>query len=85
LRRIKSYIFLETYNIEKAIAHAAKAAYLSVLIRRKATAMERFTDPLIMESWVIEQPFNTRLKKLIKSNSEAFFYWHQKYSFPHEA
>ena len=85
LRQIKSYIFSETYNIEKAIAHAAKAAYLSVLIRRKATVMERFTDPLIMESWVIEQPFNTRLNKLKKSNPEAFFYWYQIYSFSQEA
>lgn len=80
LRQIKSYIFSETYNIEKAIAHAAKTAYLSVLIRRKATVMERFTDPLIMENWIIEQPFNTRLNKLKKSNPEAFFYWYQIYS-----
>jgi len=80
LQQIKAYIFSEAYTIEKAIAHAAKAAYLSVLIRRRVPEMPRFTGPLMMADWMIEQPFPTRLNKLKKSNPEAFFYWYQIYS-----
>jgi hypothetical protein len=82
LRQIKGYIFSETYTIEKAITHAAKAAYLSVLIRRRLPVLPRYTDPLAMTSWTIEQPFPTRLNKLKKTNPEAFFYWYQIYSLP---
>ena len=31
------------------------------------------------KDWIIEQPFNTRLNKLKKSNTEAFFYWYKIY------
>jgi hypothetical protein len=79
LRQIKGYIFSEGYNIEKAITDASKAAYLSILIRRKETSIERFGDPLEMADWIIEQPFNTKINKLKKSNPEAFFYWHKIY------
>jgi len=77
LRQIKGYIFSESYNIEKAIIHASKAAYLSVLIRRKETNIEKFGDPLEMATWIIKQPFNTKINKLKKSNPEAFFYWYK--------
>lgn len=79
LRQIKGYIFSEGYNIEKAIVHASKAAYLSVLIKRKKTIIERFGDPLEMADWIIEQPFNTKHNKLKKSNPEAFYYWYKIY------
>jgi hypothetical protein len=79
LRQIKGYIFSEGYNIEKAITDASKAAYLSILIRRKETSIERFGDPLEMADWIIEQPFNTKINKLKKSNPEAFFYWYKIY------
>jgi len=49
------------------------------LIKRKQNGIERFTDPLEIASWIIEQPFNTKLNKLKKSNPEAFFYWYKIY------
>ncbi len=79
LKQIKGYIFSETYTIEKAIAHASKAAYMSVLIRRKESLINRFSNPLEIAGWNIEQPFNTRLNKLKKTNPEAFFYWYHIY------
>jgi hypothetical protein len=41
--------------------------------------IERFGNPLEMVEWIIEQPFNTKLNKLKKSNAEAFFYWYKIY------
>ena len=54
---------------------AAKAAYLASLVQAGERKIERFTDPMEVADWQIEQPFNTRLNKLKKSSPEAFFYW----------
>ena len=79
LRQIKGYIFSEGYNIENAITHASKAAYLSVLIKRKEKAIERFGNSQELTDWIIQQPFNTKLNKLKKTNPEAFYYWYKIY------
>jgi hypothetical protein len=79
LKQIKGYIFSESYTIEKAIVHASKAAYLSVLIRQKQSVVNRFSNPLEITDWNIEQPYYTRLNKLKKTNPEAFFYWYHIY------
>jgi len=79
ISQIKAFIFSESYHIEKAIAHVAKAAYLVKLIEHEATTFVRFSDPMEIKDWVIEQPFYTRLNKLKKSNPEAFFYWFKVY------
>ena len=79
ISQVKAFIFSESYHIEKAIVHAAKAAYLSKLIQHRETSFEKFTTPLAIKDWIIEQPFSTRLNKLKKSNPEAFFYWYRVY------
>jgi len=78
-KRIQSFIHSEKYNIDSAITNASKAAYLSVLIANGATAAVHF-DPLNIEPLrdaVINEPLNTKLNKLKKSNIEAFFYWNE--------
>lgn len=77
--RIKPFIFSEVYHIEKAIAHASKAAYLSALIQHDAKTIEKFENPLQMKDWQIDEPLNNKLNKLKKSNPEAFFYWYKIY------
>ncbi len=77
--QIKQFIFSESYHIEKAIIHSAKAAYLASGIEKKLTVLEKYKEPLQVKDWIIEQPFFTRLNKLKKSNPEAFFYWHKVY------
>jgi predicted nucleotidyltransferase component of viral defense system len=77
--QIRAFIFSETFQIEKAIIHAAKAAYLSKLIELKKNRLERFENALQIKDWNIEQPFYTRLNKLKKSNPQAFFYWYKTY------
>jgi hypothetical protein len=78
--QIKAYIFSESYHIEKAIAHAARAAYLAKLIETGETSFVRFEDAEQVSSWNIEAPLDTRLNKLKKTNPEAFFYWYQIYT-----
>jgi predicted nucleotidyltransferase component of viral defense system len=75
VQRVRSYIFSENYHIEKAIVHASKAAYISILIKVKANKIEKFDNPLEMNSWQISGSVNSNLNKLKKSNPEAFFYW----------
>ena len=73
--RVGSFIFSESYHLDKAIVHASKAAYLSRLIATDQKAFEKFSDPKQVEASIIEQPHNTKLNKLKKSSPEAFFYW----------
>lgn len=75
IQRLERFIFSEAYRLDKAIIHAAKAAYLSRLIATNQVAFERFSNPQQVISAIIEQPHNTKLNKLKKSNVEAFFYW----------
>ena len=77
IRRISSFIFSENYHIEKAIVHASKAAYIATLIRLNTDSIEKFNNLLDMKDWIIKEPSNNKLKKLKKSNPEAFFYWYK--------
>ena len=75
IQRVERFIFSESYHLDKAIVHAAKAAYLSRLIATDQKVFEKFTDPKQVSDAIIEQPHNTKLNKLKKSSPEAFFYW----------
>jgi|SRR5208337_4523762 hypothetical protein len=79
ISQLRSYIFSEGYYIEKAIVHAARAAYLAKLIETGAGKLIRFENAQQIVDWQIEAPQDTRLNKLKKSNPEAFFYWYQVY------
>jgi hypothetical protein len=79
ISQLKAYIFSESYQIEKAIIHAARAAYLAKLIETGGTKFDRFENAGQILEWQIEAPLDTRLNKLKKSNPEAFFYWYQIY------
>ncbi|MGE5383812.1 MAG: nucleotidyl transferase AbiEii/AbiGii toxin family protein [Omnitrophica WOR_2 bacterium] len=75
IQRVERFIFSESYHIEKAILHSAKAAYLSRLIKMDANTFEKFKDPKQVADAIIELPHNIKLNKLKKSSPEAFFYW----------
>ena len=79
LKQITSYIFSETYHIEKATVHAARTAYL-VALMQTGTTIERYSNKIDMTTWQIEQPNNTKLNKLKKTNPEAFYYWFMYFS-----
>jgi len=75
IQRIRAYIFSESYHIEKAIIQASKVAYLITLIENNIAKIEKYSNPLQMKDWQI----NNKLNKLKKSNPEAFFYWFKIY------
>lgn len=79
IQRIRTFIFSESYNIEKAITSASKAAYLSTLLENDVSEIEKYSNPLQMQDWKIDKPINNKLNKLKKSNPEAFFYWYKIY------
>ena len=72
--QIKAYIFSESYHIEKAVAYAARAAYLAKLIETGETNLVRFDNAEQVSNWEIQAPLDTRLNRLKKTNPEAFFY-----------
>lgn len=75
--QLKQYIFSENYHIEKAVTHAARAAYTTALIRTGEKAIHRFTNPMEIKDWNITNQQYNKLNKLRKSNPEAFYYWYQ--------
>lgn len=75
VQNIKNFIFSENFHIERAMVPAAKAAYIATMFQTNTTKVERFSNPMEVKDWILEQPFETRLNKLKKSNPEAFFYW----------
>jgi len=79
MSRIRSFVFSEKYHLERAIRHAAKAAYMATLLKKDVARIERFEPGVDMKDWIIEQPFNTRVNKLKKSDPESFFYWYKMY------
>jgi hypothetical protein len=79
LKQIATYIFSETYHIEKAIIHSARIAYLVALMQSE-TLIELYNNRIDMTDWLIVQPNNTKLNKLKKTNPEAFYYWFKFYS-----
>lgn len=77
VQNIKNYIFTENFHIERAMVPAAKAAYIAIMLQTGATEAVHFNNPMEVKDWILEQPFETRLNKLKKSNPEAFFYWYK--------
>ncbi|MBW6492737.1 MAG: nucleotidyl transferase AbiEii/AbiGii toxin family protein [Lentimicrobium sp.] len=74
--QVKGFIFSESFHLEKAISHAAKAAYMAAIIKYDQKEIRKFDVDKIqeMKGWQIKEPINNKLNKLKKSNPEAFFY-----------
>lgn len=77
IQRITRFVFSESYHLDKAIVHASKAAYLATLIKNDSVSIEKYSNPLQMKDWVIEEPMNMKLNRLKRTNPEAFFYWYR--------
>jgi hypothetical protein len=77
ITQVKPFIFSESFHLEKAITHAAKAAYIASAIKYNLKDFIHFGSDIDMKNWVITEPMNTKLNKIKKSDPEAFFYLYQ--------
>ncbi|HZK71509.1 MAG TPA: nucleotidyl transferase AbiEii/AbiGii toxin family protein [Clostridia bacterium] len=77
VNRIKDYIFSENYILESAVNSAAKAAYLSLLIKYNLTEVERFDKKIDLRTLVITNPDFNKFKTIMKFDPEAYFYWYK--------
>ncbi len=64
IKNIRNFMFSESFHLERAMIPAAKAAYLTAVIKTNENELKKFSDPLEIAEWNIEQPFETRLNKL---------------------
>lgn len=76
-KRIKNYIFSGNFNIVIGKTYAAKAAYLSYLIKNNLNILDKFSSTEEMINWTIEDSKYRRIQKLKKSNPEAYYYWYK--------
>lgn len=72
---LKAYTFTEKLSLEKMLPTAGKAAYLSALMKTEDKQIEKLQDERLVLDLQIEQPHNTKLNKLKKTNPDAFWYW----------
>ncbi|MBS5527397.1 MAG: nucleotidyl transferase AbiEii/AbiGii toxin family protein [Prevotella sp.] len=79
IKRIKSIILSEPYVLDYAIRDAAKAAYIAALALHEKTEMERYdpTKAAATAEMTIGKVLNSKLNKLKRTHSEAFYYWAQ--------
>ena len=69
---------IEQFRIDQAITAAAKVAYLTQLIQNEEEVkIVRFTNPLEIKEWSIEDTQYNKLNKLKKNNPESFYYWYK--------
>jgi hypothetical protein len=77
ITQVKPFIFSEFFHLEKAIAYAAKAAYIAAVIKYNIKQINHFNPGIDMKDWIIVEHLNTKLNKIKKFNPEAFFYLYQ--------
>lgn len=79
IKKVRGFIHSEVYSLEHAITNASKAAYLAKLIGHGIHKVKHYNPsdvkPLIEAA--IQSPLPTKLNKLKKTNTEAFFYWNE--------
>lgn len=72
--KFKSYVFSNNFNGEIAITYAAKAAYISLLVKTNANIVERYASPEQVEQLEISNKAYKKYNRIKKYNPEAFFY-----------
>ena len=78
VKRIIHFTYSEPYRIEDAIVSAAKAAYLSRLLKTSSPGeIRRFDRKEDLTHLNITRQDFTKFNKIKKYKPEAFFYWFQ--------
>ena len=63
IKNIRNFIFSENFHLDKAMISAAKAAYITAILRTNEKELNRYSDPQEIADWNIEQPFEARLNR----------------------
>ncbi len=76
IKKIKAFIHSSNYHIEHAIVDSAKAAYISVCIRKGITSIKKYPgNPETVLDMSLSPVLTNKLNKLKKINPEAYYYW----------
>lgn len=75
IKRLSNYIYQNKYYIEDAISDAAKAAYVATCLEHGITTIEKFDAAKSPTIVPISKTLTTKLNKLKKQTTEAYFYW----------
>jgi len=76
IKKISSMLLSKRYRLEEAILDAAKAAYVASIVKYGVTDIKRYSDTTANDlKAVVMKRLNSKLNKLKKTNTEAFFYW----------
>lgn len=76
IKSIRPFMYKQSYNIEDAIADAAKAAYLATLIEKGISKACHYDgNHMSVTGMSVGRVLTTKLNKLRMGNPAAFYYW----------
>ena len=77
IKRVKSFMYQEKYQIEEAIKDASRAAYLASCFEKGVLAIEKYPKdkPEVVLTMEISDALPTKLRKLRSVIPEAYYYW----------
>jgi len=76
VQRIKQFIISETFQLDKVIEAASKAAYLAAIIKMDKMETHSYSNSIELESLTITNTYYNKINKLKKNNRIAFWYWY---------
>lgn len=77
---IRDYIFSQNYILEAAVNSAAKAAYLSLLIKNDINVIERYHKNIDLNMFEIRNPDFKSFRSIKKFDPEGYYYWYKSIS-----
>ena len=77
IKRLKSFMYQEKYQIEEAIKDASRAAYLATCFEKVVLEIEKYPkdNPEVVLTMEISKILPTKLRKLRSVIPEAYYYW----------
>jgi hypothetical protein len=79
IKKLSGYIYTEHFTLDSAILCAAKTAYITRLIRKRAQKIPRYNPRDDLPSLTIEGSEYNKLNKVKKTSPESFYYFYQAF------
>jgi hypothetical protein len=77
IKKLSGFVYGEHFTQDSAILSAAKAAYMTTLIRMGAREISHFDPGVDLSNLAISNPSYSRLNRVKKTSPEAFYYFYQ--------